>query len=313
MGNGIDSLHNSLPQASAPLRSGLAMKPGPFAYARPNSIEEALELLAAHDGAKIIAGGQSLVPMMNLRMAQPPVLVDINRIPDLGAISLVGDRIIFGALARHVEVKTSALVASYCPLVAQAYEHIAHETVRNRGTIGGNLAHADPASELPAVMLVLDAEFLIRSARGERRVTAETFFVTALTADLEPDEMLVAIDVPVQPPARRFAIDEFAMRKGDLAIAGVCVALDEAEGRCREARIALFGVSDRAVRIDAAEQRLIGSSCELADADAVATIVMDAIDYHAAPGISAEYRRSLAGALTARTIRAAWSGGVRHD
>ena len=290
------------------------MKPAPFAYARPATIEAALALLAEHDGAKILSGGQSLLPMMNFRMAQPPVVVDINRIDGLAAIAACDGWLTIGTLARHVDVKDSPVVAAACPLIPIAYGHVAHETVRNRGTIGGNLAHADPASELPAVMLVVDGEMMVRSVRGERRIAAEEFFVSALTPDLEADEMLVGLRVPVQPAARRFAVEEFALRKGDLALSGVVVALDGEEGRCTRARIALFGVSDRAVRCPDAEDRLVGTACTPADAAAAADAVTAGIAFVGGPGITADYRRSLTHALVRRTIVNGWAvdgGGTR--
>ena len=282
------------------------MKPAPFSYARPASIEDVLAILAEHDGAKILAGGQSLMPMMNFRMAQPDVLVDVNRIPGLSGIEVEADWLTIGAMVRHVDVKDSPAVASACPLIVQAYDHVAHETIRNRGTIGGNLAHADPASELPAVMLVVDSVLVARSLRGERRIAAEDFFVTALTPDLEQDELLVSIRVPVQPPARGFAIDEFALRKGDLALAGVVAALDRADGRCVGARIALFGVSDRAVRVEEAEGLLIGGTCASSEIAAAADAAVGTIEFEAGPGITADYRRSLTHTLICRTVARAW-------
>ena len=283
------------------------MKPAPFSYARPDSIESAIKLLAEHEGAKILAGGQSLMPMMNFRVARPELIVDINRIAGLVYIEERGGLLSIGALARHVDVKNSEIAARMCPAIRMAYEHVAHETVRNRGTLVGNLAHADPASELPALMLVVDAEIVARSVRGSRCIAAEDFFVTALTSDLEPDEMLVEVRIPGQTADRKFAVEEFALRKGDLALSGVVVALDQEEQQCSRARLALFGVSDRPIRSLEAEQALVGTSCSPAIIAAAAELAVASIEFEGGPGITAEYRAFLTRGLICRALAKAWS------
>lgn len=283
------------------------MKPAPFSYARPGSIESALALLAEHEGAKILAGGQSLMPMMNFRVARPELIVDINRIAGLAYIEERKGWLSIGALARHVDVRNSDIAARLCPAIRMAYEHVAHETIRNRGTFVGNIAHADPASELPALMLVVDAEIVARSIRGQRCIAAEDFFVTALTSDLEADEMLVEIRIPPQSADRRFGVGEFALRKGDLALSGVAVALDSDRGRCSRARLALFGVADRPTRCPDAEQALVGTSCSPGAIAAAAELAVGSIEFEGGPGISADYRAFLTRALICRALAKAWS------
>lgn len=285
------------------------MKPAPFSYARPESVESAIALLAEHEGAKILAGGQSLLPMMNLRVARPELIVDINRIAGLDYIEERAGLLSIGALARHVDVKNSHVAARMCPAIRMAYEHVAHETVRNRGTFVGNIAHADPASELPALMLVVDAEIVARSTRGQRSIAAEDFFVAALTSDLEADEMLVEVRVPSQPAERRFGIEEFALRKGDLALSGVVVALDDDGQECSRARLALFGVSDRPIRSPEAERALVGSSCSPGAIAAAAELAVRSIEFEGGPGITADYRAFLTRALICRALAKAWSLG----
>jgi CO/xanthine dehydrogenase FAD-binding subunit len=246
---------------------------------------------------------------MNLRVARPELIVDINRIAGLDYVEAREGLLSIGALARHVDVKNSDIAARMCPAIRMAYEHVAHETVRNRGTFVGNIAHADSASEWPALMLVVDAEIVARSTRGQRIIAAEDFFVTAYTSDLEADEMLVEIRILPQPPGRRFGIEEFALRKGDLALSGVVVALDGDGQQCSRARLALFGVSDRPIRRPEAEQALVGSSCSPGAIAAAAELAVRAIEFEGAPGISADYRACLTRALICRALAKAWSPG----
>jgi carbon-monoxide dehydrogenase medium subunit len=224
-----------------------------------------LDLLAQDDeGTKIIAGGQSLVAMMNLRLARPGRLIDINRLPDLDYIRREGDEVVIGALARHADVKASALVAQCCPLMHMAYEWVAHGGVRNRGTLCGNLCHADPASEMPAVALAVGATMVLRSRRGERRVAAADFFQGLYTTATRADEMLVEVRLPVVSAGQKAGFAEVSMRKGDFAWALAAVLMTVSNGRITQVAIACAGVSDRARRLPSVEQAIAGQSADSA-------------------------------------------------
>jgi CO/xanthine dehydrogenase FAD-binding subunit len=287
------------------------MKPVAFAYHRPASLEEALDLLSEHgDEAKILAGGQSLVPAMNFRLAQPAVLIDINRVSELAFLEQSKDGgLRIGAMTRQRAAEQSALVAERAPLVHQALPHIAHVQIRNRGTVGGSVAHADPAAELPAVMLALGARMRVQSRRGSRWIAAADFFTGLLSTALASDEILVEIELPPVPPRARHAFAELARRSGDYALAGVAVqvALDEA-GRIASARIALLGVGEGPVLASAATATLVGQtpSDELFRAAASACSTTDIEphgDVHATPA----YRRHLTGVLTRRALAGAFA------
>ncbi len=220
------------------------MKPRAFDYRRATSIEEACRLLAGHDGARVIAGGQSLVPMMNLRLVSPELLVDINGLAELRTVSLAGDALQVGALVRHRQVETDPLVARHVPLLARAVRHVAHQAVRNRGTLGGSLCHADPAAEFPACMLVLDATMHVASAGGTRTVAAADFFHGMFATALHSGEMLTGVSIPLDPAGDPAAIHELSRRHGDLALAGIVGR----RGKDTQ-RWAAFGIEDRAVRL----------------------------------------------------------------
>ncbi|HEV7268888.1 MAG TPA: FAD binding domain-containing protein [Falsiroseomonas sp.] len=217
------------------------MKPAPFDWHAPAAIEEALALKARHgEEARFLAGGQSLVPAMNFRMAQPVVLVDLNRVAGLDGIDAGDDGSLrIGAMTRNARIERDALAARTHPILAEALREVAHPQIRNRGTLGGNLAHADPASEMPAVMLALDARFLLRSERGRREVVAADFFLAPLTTALQPDEMLAEILLPPLATGSGTAFIEVARRRGDYALMGVAAVLArDADGLCTMARIA---------------------------------------------------------------------------
>jgi len=284
------------------------MKPAPFAYHRPATVDEALALLAQHGGeAKPLAGGQSLIPAMNFRLARPAVLIDLNRIATLAGIRGGADGVRIGAMTRQRAVERDATLAQHVPLLAEALPHVAHPQIRTRGTVGGSLAHADPAAELPAVMVALGAAFELRSPRGTRSVAAEEFYTGLFTTALAPDELLVEIAIPPAGPRRGSAFAEVARRHGDYALAGVAavVALDDA-GRCREARIALLSVGDGPVLARKAAKAITGEA-PTADAiqeaaDAAASKDVDPPgDIHA----SAAYRRQLVSVLVRRTLQRA--------
>jgi len=222
------------------------MKAPRFAYARPASIAEALALLQKHgDDARVLAGGQSLVPMLNFRVAAPKVLVDINRIGALAGIKVTKTHVRIGALTRHVELERSTDVAKHLPLVASAMPHIAHPAIRNRGTFGGSCALADPAAELPACAIALGATFVVAGKKGERRIAAEDFFKGLYATALKPGELLVAAEFPLPEPGYASAFGELARRHGDYAMVGVA-----AHGSTKSVRAAFFGVGDRPVALE---------------------------------------------------------------
>ena len=227
------------------------MKPPRFDYHDPATVEETLALLARHgDGARVLAGGQSLMPMLNFRLARPAHVIDLNRVAGLDAIAGAEDGgLDIGALARQRALERSGLVAARCPLMAQAMPLVGHSQIRARGTLGGSLAHADPAAELPAVAVALDARLTLASARGRRTVAAEDFFVAALTTSLAPDEILTGVSFPPWPARTGASVLEVAIRRGDFALGGVAatLTLDE-RGRVGAARIVCFGVGPRPAR-----------------------------------------------------------------
>lgn len=233
------------------------MKAPDFAYERPGTVAAALAALSAGGGdARLLAGGQSLMPMLNFRLAAPALLIDINRISGLEAIEETGDVIRIGALVRHAALERSQLIARHIPLIHEVMPHIGHAAIRTRGTIGGSLALADPAAELPACMVALAATIAVRSERGERRVAADEFFRGVYQTALDPDEMIVAVEIPKQS-GRRHAFREMTRRHGDYAIVGL--ALTAASGEPLDsARIVFFGVTDRPYRAAAAEAAIAG-------------------------------------------------------
>jgi CO/xanthine dehydrogenase FAD-binding subunit len=284
------------------------MKPPPFKYLAPRTLEEALAALAEHGAdAKILAGGQSLVPMLNFRLLRPTVLVDITRVPGLAYVAPDERGVRIGALTRHRVLETDALVRERFAVLAQAMTHVAHLAIRNRGTIGGSLAHADPAAELPMLAVLLDARIEVASSMGTQTIAARDFFVAALTSALEPHEMVVAVRLPGLPATSGWAFEEFARRTGDFALAGVGVVLSVARGAVEAARIGLMGVGATPLRTSAAEAMLVGKRVDArlaADAAEAASAAADPMnDLHA----SADYRRHLLRALVARALSTAWS------
>jgi len=281
------------------------VKPAAFEYFAPATVDQALALLAAHGGeAKPLAGGQSLIPAMNFRLARPRALVDLNRIAELSYIRSAKGGTTIGAMTRQRAVEQSDVVARGAPLLAEAMPAIAHPQIRNRGTIGGSLAHADPSAELPAVMLALDAAFRARSVTGERTIPASEFFKGMLETALAPDELLVEIGLRPMPDRSGTAFLEVARRHGDYALVGIAVVVTlDGQGRCKAARIALLSVGDGPVLAVEAGKTLTGQvpSAEMvrAAADAAATRDVDPpSDIHA----SAAYRRRLVAVLTRRAV-----------
>ena len=278
------------------------MKPAPFRYARPQNLADAVELLAAADhDVKILAGGQSLVPMLNLRLVRPAVLIDLNSVPGLDHITpSASGGLTIGALVRHAALAHSAPVIERAPLLAEAARHIGHAAIRHRGTLGGSLAHADPAAELPAALVALGAELRLHGRRGARAVQASEFFLGLMTTALAPDEILIEIHVPPQGPGWGFA--EVVRRTGDFALAGVVALVGRttgSSGRCESARLVGFGVGDRPLRFTAAEEILTSQGLDPVAAVArAAAAAADACDPPDDVHASAEYRRHLAAVLT---------------
>lgn len=285
------------------------MKPAPFDFHRASSLEDALSLLAKYPEAKPLAGGQSLIPAMNFRLARPSVLVDLNRVSELVGFSPTPDGgLRIGAMTRHAAVERSELVRRAAPLLAEAMPHVAHPQIRSRGTLGGSLAHADPSAELPAVMIALNAMLVLRSRAGERKVKAEDFFTGLFATALTPGELLVAVEIPRRAPRGGCAFLEVARRHGDYALAGVAVqvALDQ-RGLVADLRIALLSVGDYPVLAEAPAQmlgQLPTTEAIVGIADAVRAEVDPPSDIHA----DAKYRRHLAGVLTRRALDAAVRG-----
>jgi carbon-monoxide dehydrogenase medium subunit len=280
------------------------MKPAPFHYIRAASIDDATQALADNPEARILAGGQRLIALMNLRMIKPECLIDINRVSALDYIKDDGDRIAVGALARHNDVKHSPLVGEGCPLLAEAYESISHHTVRNRGTLGGNLCHADPSSEAPAVMVAIGAEMVLQSSKGVRQVAAESFFLGLYETAARQDEMLTEIRLPKRG-SDGWAFAEVSNRHGDFAMAAVATTVRMTKGTCEAARVVASGVGEHAARLVPAEEALVGSSLDEASLKAAGSAARRAVDpqsdYHA----DAEYRRELIDTLTRRTVQRA--------
>jgi carbon-monoxide dehydrogenase medium subunit len=277
-----------------------------FDYEAPTTVAEAVDLLAEHqDEASLLAGGQSLIPLMALRLARPAVLIDINGLSELSLVAVEDGRVTIGAMTREYVAEDSATVGDTVPLLAAALPLIGHEAIRSRGTIGGSLAHADPAAELPAVARALDAEFVVRGRAGERVVPAADWFEGYLATSRQPDEILVEVRFPAAGPGTGVAFLEVARRHGDFAIVGLAVSLTLADGVISDARLAFAGVSDVPVRAAEAEDLLIGQrpSAELfAEAARVATAPLDPpADLNGSP----EYRKQIAATLVRRGLQAA--------
>jgi carbon-monoxide dehydrogenase medium subunit len=284
------------------------MKPPAFSYYRPDSLDEALALLAEHGpDAKPLAGGQSLVPAMNFRLARPAVLIDLNRIGSLAGIEPAADGSLrIGAMTRQRTVERSATVAQHAPLLSRAVPWIAHPQIRTRGTIGGSLAHADPAAELPAVMLVLEARFVVAGPRGSRSLAAREFFTGVLSTALDEGELLAGVEIPPRPAGARSAFLEVARRHGDYAMVGAAVELiRDDQRRCRSCRIGLLSVGDTPVLAEAAMRELTGAELTHDAIESAATAAARDLDPPSDLHASAEYRRHLARVLVGRALRQA--------
>ncbi|MEA2330123.1 MAG: aerobic carbon-monoxide dehydrogenase medium subunit [Thermoleophilaceae bacterium] len=280
------------------------MKPPRFDYSRPSTLARAVELLAASDGeGKLLAGGQSLVPVLNMRLAQPSVLVDLGLVEELRGLRREGDVLSIGAGVRQCDAEKSPLVRDCCPLVPQALRHVGHVQIRNRGTIGGSIAHADPTAELPAVALALDAELVATSVRGTRTIAARDFFRGPYTTTLEEDEVLTQVRLPIFADART-AFHEVARRSGDFALAALAAVVRFAPGSQTivEARLAAVGTGGTPVRLDQAETGLEGRELTPETVDAAAADARAQLDATADQTVEREFRRDLVGTLVSRAL-----------
>lgn len=279
------------------------MKPAPFSFVAPETLAGVVQALATHgEDARILAGGQSLVPLMNLRLARPEVLVSINRCHELDYIRVSDDRLVVGALVRQIDAETSPLVRAECPLLAKALPHVGLPATRNRGTVCGSLAHGDPLAELPAVALALEAELVLTSAAGERRVPAHDFFVADMTTCIEPGEVVSAVTFKRQDRGERSAVAEVSNGGHVFPVGGVALRWASAHGVCVMARIAAFGVGSVAQRLIDAEGALVGSDLGPAAIASAAAAARSAVDPTGDIHADAEYRRHLVGVLLERGL-----------
>jgi carbon-monoxide dehydrogenase medium subunit len=282
------------------------MKLPPVEYEAPTTVAEAVDLLAEYgDEASVLAGGQSLIPLLALRLARPEVLIDINRIDELSGVSAANGHVAIGAMTREYVAEESGTVADTLPLLAAALPLIGHEAIRSRGTIGGSLAHADPAAELPAVARALDAEFVVRGPSGMRVIPAAQWFDGYLTTSRRPDELLTEVRFPAAGPGTGVSFEEVARRHGDFAIVGLATSLVFSGGAISEARLAFAGVSDVPVRAAAAEDLLAGERPSAELFDEAARRATEELDPPADLHGSSDYRKTVAAAVVRRGLRAA--------
>jgi carbon-monoxide dehydrogenase medium subunit len=280
------------------------MKASAFSYARASSVDEALLLLAQHgDQAKILSGGQSLMPALNLRLSAPEWIIDINALEELRGVTVAGNVLKVGALTRHADVQRSAEIAAHAPLLTQAIHHVAHPAIRNRGTFGGSLAHADPASELPACVVALNATIVARGSGGERRIAAADFFAGIYETALAPDELLVAVEVPVKAAGSCHFFHEYARRSGDYAIAGLAAQAVRDGDVLSDLRLSYFAVGDKPA-LAAASKHLVGKPVTPALLAEAQAMLDDELDPQEDQQATASMRRYFARQLMARCVAA---------
>ena len=292
------------------------MKPPRFQYCAPRLLDEALTLLDQHgEDIKVLAGGQSFVPLLNMRLAGPAYIVDINHISELHYIETEDGYLAIGAIARQRQIERSVLVQEKHPLLVEVIKHIGHMQIRNRGTVVGSIAHADPAAELPALLTCLNGEVLAQSIHGERVIKAEQFFTGYLTTALEPGEMLTEVRFPWILPQAGWSFMEFARRAGDYALVGAAAVLTPApDDTCMSAHIAYLGAAGSPIRASTVEQMLVGTTLDQRALDAAAEAAREIVsedmsDVHA----TVEYRRTLTAELTKRVLKAAWGRRERQE
>jgi len=287
------------------------MKLPPFEYACPTKLSEAVALLAARNGdAKLIAGGQSLVPMLAFRLAAPTLLVDLRKLPELRTIDVSMNGVVLGSMVRWCEILADARLRTAHPLLRAAVAQVAHYQIRNRGTIGGSMAHADPAAEMPGIALTCEAEIATVGTAGPRVRKAADFFLGPLMTALEPDEIIVEIRLPPWPARRRWGFQEFARRRGDFAMAAAAVWYDQdGGGKARNAHVGVIGAGDRPQRLTAVEAVLNGRVIDAAAIAHAETAASAAVDPQADIHASADYRRALVGTMVERALKSAGNGG----
>jgi carbon-monoxide dehydrogenase medium subunit len=282
------------------------MKPPPFDYERPVDINGALASLASHGGrAKVLAGGQSLLAMLNLRLLSPERLIDVSRLDELKYIRVAGNELRIGALTTHNTVLKSADVTMRCPIMAEAYRHVSHHSVRNRGTIGGSLCHNDPAAEMPLVVNLLGASLVARSKNGERIIAADQFFRGSFETVLEDDELLTEIRVPIPAKGHGWSFQEVSQRKGDFALVATAAMLTLESGTCRNVRLGFRNVGERVSRLKAVEAQIEGQTPTERLFSAAASAAMKAVEPPSDLHADADYRRDLVKALTERVLNKA--------
>jgi carbon-monoxide dehydrogenase medium subunit len=289
------------------------MKPAPFEYHAPETLDEAVGLLASLEDAKVLAGGQSLIPILALRLSRFDHLIDLGGVQELTGIRRTNGALTIGAMTTEADIEESPEVAAAAPLVARATPLIGHFQIRNRGTIGGSLAHADPSAEYPAVAVALDAELELRNASGVRKVPASEFFEATFMTAAEDDEILTAVHFPVWSGSSGVAVEEVARRHGDFAIVGVAAAVQVDGGRIARAAAALFGVGGTPHRAAAAEAALVGSGVDDADLAEVGRRAAEGLDPPGDVHASAAYRRELAAVLTGRAFSKAIKEAIGHE
>jgi aerobic carbon-monoxide dehydrogenase medium subunit len=287
------------------------MKLPPFEYSCPEKLADAVALMAAHGGdAKALAGGQSLVPMLAFRVASPSFIVDLRKLEELRRIVIAANGITLGAMVRWREILENTKLRAAHPLLVAAVGHVAHYQIRNRGTVGGSLAHADPAAELPCIAVTCEAEITVVGTNGARTIAAADFFRGPLTTALLPDELIRDVRLPPWPPQRRFGFAEFARRSGDFALAGAAAFYDpDQEGKARNARVGVIGGADRPVRLNPAEDALNGRAVDEQTIAAVAAAASATADPPDDIHAGAAYRRVLLGAMVERALKSATARG----
>ena len=283
------------------------MKMPNFDYACPTSLQEAVELLSANEGAKILSGGQSLLPLLAFRMAYPSLLVDIQKLSGLDEIRLTPEGLRVGSRVRWCQIEQDDRLAAAHPLFQYMINHVAHYQIRNRGTVGGSLAHADPAAEMPGVAMVCDCEIVAIGKSGERVIRAQDFFAAALETALEADEIITEVRFPKWPKARRWSFHEFARRRGDFAIAGVAVFFDLDDGKISDAHVGVIGAAETPARLTAVEQLLNGKRLDGELIAQARILAADSVDPNTDIHAGGDYRKALVGTLTARALQDAGS------
>jgi carbon-monoxide dehydrogenase medium subunit len=283
------------------------MKMPPFDYACPATLPEALALLAAHDGdAKVLAGGQSLVPVLAFRLAAPKLLIDLRKLDDLRSIKITRDGVNLGAMVRWCDIENDARLGTAHPLLVAAVAHVAHYQIRNRGTVGGSIAHADPAAEMPGIAVTCEADIIVASKAGTRIIRACDFFQGALTTALNNDEIIVEIRLPAWPAGRRWGFQEFARRRGDFALAAAALFYDsEASGKAANAHVGVVGVADRPLRLPSVEAVLNGATIDAATIARAEAATSAAINPDSDIHASGAYRKALAGTMVERALKMA--------